>query len=70
MHSLVLLETRQRVVGTATVIITTHINSFRGVVHFLVVLQVIFATKCSIASITSKCFGLGVDEKMSLEFEL
>ena len=63
------LETGQRIIRSATRVIVARVNSLAGVVHLLVILQMIFSAKCSIAYITCECFSLRVYQQVSLEFE-
>ena len=62
MHCLVFSKTGDRVVSSPTIAVGARVDLLARVVHFLVVLQVVFAPECSVTSFTQKCFGLRVNQ--------
>ena len=61
-----LLETGDRVVAAPARVVGTRVHRFAGVVHLLVVLQVVLASKRSPANITAERLRLGVNEDVTL----
>ena len=67
---LVLSETGHWVVGAGTVIISASVDRLPGVVDFLVIPQMILASKRSMTDITEESLCLAVDQNVSLQLEL
>ena len=70
MHCLVFSKAGDRVVSSPTIVVAAGVDLLARVVHFLVVLQVVFAAECSVASFTQKCFCLGVNQNVPFQLEL
>ncbi len=65
-----LLKAGEGVVAAAAGVVGARVHRLAGVVHLLVVLEMVLATEGSTANITGECFSLGVDEDVSLQLEL